>query len=196
MRHVQPPFQFDISDILDSAHRHAKKRITGIAINLPFISISVRPNDIEQRIAREIIIRLSDKRVLNAFECCDECIDRALKSLQNIRTILVDKQVELSGHVDGALYIILELMLAGIRQFFTFEDSLAANRQQSMVQRRNHGQYLAALEMLRAHLYRCLAQAALIADIKIPKISANMRYDTTWQVEAYQQPRAAKIRDI
>jgi hypothetical protein len=40
--------------------------------------------------------------------------------------------------------------------------------------------------MLRAHLYRCLAQVSKVAGISIPKISEHMRYDEAWQLEAYE----------
>jgi hypothetical protein len=41
--------------------------------------------------------------VLSACECCDDCIDRALASLQEIRRTLVDKQVELYDILDGPI---------------------------------------------------------------------------------------------
>jgi hypothetical protein len=46
--------------------------------------------------------------------------------------------------------------------------------------------YFAALEMIRAHLHRCLSQVAKIGNIEIPNISKNMRYDEIWQLEAYE----------
>ena len=115
MRDLRPPFRFNVSDLLDKTRRHVGKRVDGVTINFPFVSISVRPDDLEQKIVREVVIRLVDKRVLNAFECCDSCVEQALTSLQDIRSLLVDKQVELTGQVDGILYIILEFMLEGIR---------------------------------------------------------------------------------
>jgi hypothetical protein len=45
--------------------------------------------------------------------------------------------------------------------------------------------YFGALEMLRAHLYRCLSQVAALGSVQVPKIADNMRYDSTWQLEAY-----------
>jgi hypothetical protein len=194
MRDLKPPFRFNITDLLGRARRHVKKRITGASINLPFVSFTVRPDDLEQKVAHELVIRLADKRVLNAFECCDSCIEQALASLQEIRSLLVNKQVELSGQSDGGLYLILELMLEGIRQFFTFEESLRASIEQfpgelrTRLHREELQPYFAALEMLRAHLYRCLSQVAVIAGTKIPKISAHMRYDSEWQIEAYESP--------
>lgn len=194
MRDLKPPFRFNITELLGKARRHVKKRIAGATINLPFVSFSVRPDDLEQKVAHEIVIRLADKRVLNAFECCDSCIEKALASLQDIRSLLVNKQVELSGQSDGGLYLVLEMMLEGIRQFFTFEESLRTSVEQfpgelhTRLHRADLQPYFAALEMLRGHLYRCLAQVAVIAGTNIPQISAHMRYESEWQIEAYEIP--------
>jgi hypothetical protein len=172
--------------------------VGSVSINLPFLSFSLNPDDLEKRVAREIIIRLSDKRVLNAFECCDNCIDNALSSLQEIRRILVDKQVELSSSPDSPLYLLIELQVEAIRQFLTFEQRLNESstperlpRDTSTEFRRPHHvkeKYFAALEMLRAHLHRCLFQVSKIADTAIPKIADHMRYDEAWQIEAYEEP--------
>ena len=195
MRDLQPPFQFNVSELIGKARRHIKKRVDGIAINLPFVSFSVRPHDLELKIAREVVIRLADKRVLNAFECCDSCIEQAVASLRDIRSLLVDKQVELSGQVDGSLYLILELMLEGIRQFFTFEEGLRISNPQfpgelcTRMSRKDLEPYFAALEMLRGHLYRCLIQVAALANTEIPKISEHMRYKDEWQLDAYEKPK-------
>jgi len=160
-------------------------KVDGVSIELPFLSVTVSADDVERRVAREVVIRLADKRVLNAFECCDNCIEAAIASLQEIRSLLVDKQVELSSHHDGALYLILEVMLEGIRQFLTFEQRLGrspASRQS----------YFAALEMLRGHLFRSLSQVASIAQMEIPKIPDHMRYNGAWQVEAYVEPELSE----
>jgi hypothetical protein len=92
----------------------------------------------------------------------------------------------------------LELMLEGIRQFLTFEQRLRQSTEMSSLIWHSSGdfrrtpdqrdQYFAALVMLRAHLHRCLLQVAKIADIRIPKITDNMRYDEAWQLEAYGKP--------
>jgi len=194
MRELPPPFKFDVSSLIEKARCHVRKRINGITINLPFISFSVRPDDLEKKVAREIVIRLADKRVLNSFECCDNCIERALSSLQETRALLVEKQVDLSEYVDSGLYLIIELMLEGIRQFFTFEEFLrTANLEfpwefHTRFHRNDLKPYFAALEMLRGHLYRSLSQIAHIADIQIPKISKHMRYEDSWQLTAYDKP--------
>lgn len=195
MRDLTPPFKFDFSSLVQKARRHTKKRVDGVTINLPFVSFSVRPDDLEQKAAREIVIRLADKRVLNAFECCDSCVEQALASLQDIRSLLVDKQVELSGQTDGAVYLVVELMLEAIRQFFTFEEGLrAANPDfpgdfHTRMHRADLEPYFAALEMLRGHLFRCLTQVAVVAATTIPKIADHMRYDSAWQLDAYEEPK-------
>ncbi len=195
MRDLRPPLRFDVSDLVQKARRHAKKRIDGVTINLPFVSFSVRPDDLEQKAAREIVIRLADKRVLNAFECCDSCVEKALASLQEIRSLLVDKQVELSGQTDGAVYLLVELVLEAIRQFFTFEEGLHRENLNfpgefhARMHRADLEPYFAALEMLRGHIFRCLSQLAVIADTTVPKIADNMRYEKAWQMDAYQKPK-------
>lgn len=180
MRQSRPPFRFDLSALLGRLRR-LPVAVDGVSLSVPFLSVSISPNDIERRVAREVVIRLADRRVLNSFECCDDCIDRALTSLQEIRRLLVDKQVELSQRADSPLYLLLELMAEAIRQFFTFEQQLdrRAGSQQA---------YFAALEMLRSHIHRVLLQVAKIADSDIPKIAQHMRYDEAWQLEAYEQP--------
>lgn len=194
MRDLPPPFKFDIATLVGKARRQFKKRVDGVTINLPFVSFSVKPDDLEQKVAREIVIRLADKRVLNAFECCDSCVEKALSSLQDIRSVLVDKQVELSAHDDRGLYLVVEFMLEGIRQFFTFEENIRTVNPEfpgelhTRLQRHDLHPYFAALEMLRGHLYRCLVQVAVFANTTIPKIAANMRYEDSWQLAAYKKP--------
>jgi len=198
MRKFKPPFKFDFKAQLKDARRKLNTRVGSVSINLPFLSFSLNPDDLEKRVAREIVIRLSDRRVLNAFECCDNCIDRALSSLQEIRRILVDKQVELSSVPESPLYLLVELQVEAIRQYLTFEQRIneAASTEGmpgdiSVNIRRPHQvkeKYFAALEMLRAHLHRCLFQVSKIADTAIPKIADHMRYDEAWQIEAYEEP--------
>lgn len=193
MQDLEPPFQFDLSVLLQKARRTFQKRVEGVSISLPFVSFSVRPEDREKRVAREVVIRLADRRVLNAFECCDGCIDQALASLREIRSLLVDQQVELADLTDGALYLLLDLMREGIRQFLTFEQQIGARDRASQPSERHRERdaqqlYFAGLEALRAHLHRCLIQVAAIANVEIPRIAEHMRYEPAWAVEAYVQP--------
>lgn len=178
-RQFKPPFKFDMEGIVGRL-RKLPVSVEGVSIVLPFIEVAVKIDDIERKVAREVVIRLADRRVLNAWECCDNCIDLALKSLQEIRQIMVDKQVELSGKSDGALYLLLDSIREGIRQFLTFEQRLdRTNREPREL-------YFDGLEMLRGHIYRSLLQIARIANMDIPQIAPNMRYDADWWLDAYR----------
>ncbi len=178
------PFRFDLTSLLDRARR-LPVQLDGVSVNLPFITISVKPDDVERRVAREVVIRLAGRRVSTARECCDHCIDRAFESLQEIRSLLVDKEVELSDHADGPLYLVLDVMLQGVRQFFTFVETL--DRQSYEGKRA----YFAALEMLRGHLYASRAQVALMASMPVPMPAVEMRYDAVWQPDAYVRWQAS-----
>jgi hypothetical protein len=194
MRDLKPPFKFDLRNLLIRAREKLNDRVSGVSIKLPFLTFSVQPEATETRVAKEIVIRLADRRVLSSFECCDNCINEALTSLREIRSFLVDKQVELSNLTNGPLYLLIEFMLEAIRQFFTFEERLR-NLKDSVFELPGHfhphdskKQYFAALEMLRAHLHRCLLQVSTIAETDIPRIADHMRYDQLWQLEAYEKP--------
>ena len=127
------PFKFDMRGVMErldrlgrEVHQRGRKRLTGatVTLNLPFVNIKVEPKDREKKVARELLIRLLDRRVLSGRECCDGCIDKALASLQEIRQLLIEKQVELSDLHDGPLYLLMDAMALGIRQFLTFEQTL------------------------------------------------------------------------
>ena len=200
MQDLKPPFKFDFRKQINDARRKLSAQVGSVSINLPFLSISLNPDNFEQRVAQEIVIRMADRRVLNANECCDNCIDQALRSLQEIRRLLVDKEVELSSTPNSPLYFLIELQIEAIRQFLTFEQRL--NNEKGLRSSAVKGpddsrrlppigeQHFAALEMLRAHLHRCLIQVAKIANTEIPKISGHMRYDEVWQLEAYEEPES------
>ncbi|KQC06303.1 MAG: hypothetical protein APR62_08090 [Smithella sp. SDB] len=194
MRDIIPPFKFDLRDIISKARKEINDRISGVTITLPFLEFSVHPEATEKKVAKEIVIRLADRRVLNAFECCDDCIEHALTSLQEIRSLLVNKQVEMANLTNTTLFLLIELMLEAIRQFFTFEEQLRKHKHIAL-ELPGHLRspdtkelYFASLEMLRGHLHRCLLQVAAIAGIAIPKIVNHMRYDNKWQLEAYESP--------
>ena len=197
MRNLPPPFRLDFRSLLKEWRRKLNSHVDGVSISLPFISFRVVPTDLEQRVARELIIRMANRRVLSASECCDNCIDQALESLQGIRSTLEEKQVDLAQVIDSPLYLLLEFQLEAIRQFLTFEQRLNAKSGATKIflaspdMRRlpdTRETYFAALEMLRGHLHRCLFQVAKIADVTPPKLMQNINYDEAWQLEAYEKP--------
>jgi hypothetical protein len=196
MRSGNIPFKFDISDLVARARRQVSKRVGNVTLSLPFISIAVNPKDRERQVARETVIRLKDRRVLSARECCDDCIDRALTSLHEIRKFLVDKQVELADYQDGPLYLLADAMLSGIRQFLTFEERLG--RQSDVSSRPSSREfhraieareaYFDALELLRDHLSHCLGQIAALANMGVPQGSLIADYKGPWRTDAYLPP--------
>lgn len=183
MRDKKTNLKFDFQSILSKPVQQVKDSVENITLNLPFISIAIKPENKEKKVAREIVIRLADKRVLNSFECCDSCIQKSLASLQEIRSLLVDKQVELMGNTNSGLYILIELILESIRQFFTYIE----NNSSRGINHLDKQIYLNSLELLRSHIYRCLIQIAKIANIEIPKISRGMRYSDKWELEYYKK---------
>jgi hypothetical protein len=196
MRTVSPPFKFDLRDVIGRARRLATASVGDITLTLPFVSVVVNPKDKEKQVARELVIRLKDRRVLTAWECCDGCIDQALASLQEIRRLLIDKQVELAEMRDGPLYVLIDATALGIRQFLTFEQRLTAAakpdtpsefwRPEDVRQA-----YFDGLEILRGHLSRCLGQVATLAGMEAPNDGIVVHYQGAWQLDAYQDPRLA-----
>jgi hypothetical protein len=188
------PFRFDLSDVLSRVRRGIGNRVGDVTLNLPFVSVSVSPEDRERRIAREIVIRLEDRRVLSAWECCDNFIDQAWESLQEIRRVPVDKQVELSDLQDRPFYLLIDAMIIGIRQFLTYEQLLEHTDDVSphSAPRDFWGPpdvrraYFEALDILRGHLSRCLGQVAAIAGMEAPSDGIIANYQGPWQIEACQ----------
>lgn len=197
MRSGDIPFKFDLTNLLARARRQVADRVGDVTLNLPFISIAVSPKDRERRVAREVVLRLRDRRVLSAWECCDDCIDKALTSLREIRQIIVDEEVKLADLQDGPLFLLLDAMAIGIRQFMTFEELL--RRSENAPRHPRFGEfhrpidvrqsYFDGLEILRGHLSRCLGQIASIAGMPEPTDGIIENYMGPWQLEAYQTPQ-------
>ncbi len=169
-------FRFNLRKLIEKA-KSLPIKAEGITISLPFVSIRAKPDRVERDVAREVVIRLADKRVLNAWECCDGCVKNAMDSIQEIRSFLVEMEVKLKDNTSSALYLLIEFMLEGVRQFLTFTESLG--------ERHDRTDYFGALKVLRPHLFRCLSQIAVVADMEIPQIPAHMRYDLAWEEQFY-----------
>jgi hypothetical protein len=189
--------KFNFNELLKKAATKAKKHVDGVTINIPFLAFTVKTTDPERKVARELLIRLPDKRVLSSKECCDNCIDRSLDSLQEIRSILIDAQVNLSDFHDGGLYLLIELMAEGLRQFITFEEKLrvaasvkdAAEITDHWRPRDTREEYFEALKQLRFHIHSCLKQVAAIADMKTLKIENYLKSNAEWELSMYTKPR-------
>lgn len=192
MRTGAIPFQFDISSIVRQLMRRPAAPLAAVTFQFPFVTVLAEPRSLERRIAAEILIRTKDRRVLSSWECCDNCIDNALRSLQEIRSGLVEKQVELITETDGILNHIIELMLVAIRQFLTFEQTLSGADLAKRKERKEFHRppedrqtYFDALELLRGHLSRCLGQIAIVAGMNVPSDGLIAGYQGPWQLEAY-----------
>lgn len=168
---------------------------------LPFVTVLAVPNALERRIASELLIRLNDRRVLSSWECCDNCIHLAVRSLQEIRSILLERKVELVDEQDGILSQLIELMLTAIRQFLTFEQGLAS----AGIAKRDTAEefyrpaddrqtYFDVLEQLRGHLSRCMGQIAMVAELNVPSDGLIAGYQGPWQMEAYKPVADAPLR--
>ncbi|NLH51096.1 MAG: hypothetical protein GX444_21175 [Myxococcales bacterium] len=169
-------FKFNLRRLIEKAKKFPFKA-EGVTVSLPLVSIKVIPDRVERDVAREVVIRLADKRVLNAWECCDGCIKNAMDSIQEIRNFLVDMEVKLKDKTDTALYLLIEFMLEGVRQFLSYTET-----QGPQLQRQG---YFDALNILRPHLYRCLSQVALVANMEMPTIPTHMRFDLKWDERHY-----------
>lgn len=194
MRSGAIPFQFDVSQLVARAKRLAGNHPGEVTLNLPFVSVAVSPKDREKAAAREIVIRLQDRRVLSRHECCDNCIDDSLKSLQKIRAILVEQQVALSDMQDGPLFLMIDMIRQGIRQFVTYEERLRGIpddptpgvpsdfRRDPQVRQ----DYFDALELLRAHISHSLHEIRAIAGMD--EQVQTLEYAGPWLLETYVQP--------
>lgn len=188
MRSGAIPFQFEIEDVLRGFFRSSTGHKSSVLLTLPFINVRVLPKTIETRVAGQLVIRASDRRVLSAQECCDGCINDALRSLQEIRAGLVNMQIEVLDVRDGPLYKLMELMLVGIRQFLTFEQRLTQpNRSDDPnFQADTRQAYFDGLELLRGHLSRCLGQTAVLAGLSVPADGLISGYQGCWPIDAYK----------
>jgi len=116
--------------------------------------------------------------------------------LKAIRQFIVDKEVELADLKDGPLFLLLDTMAAGIRQFMTFEELLRReddappklrfeNYHRSADVRQG---YFDGLEILRRHPSCSLTQIAVIAGMPVPSDGIIANYQGPWQLDAYKEP--------
>jgi hypothetical protein len=154
--------------------RRVRPELTGISVNLPGVSLNLSFSDNDARVAREIVIRLRDRRVLSSWQCCPTCTAQAMLSLQEIRRLLVDKQVELAD--DSNLFPLVEMMLVGIRDFLTLAEQMELYH--------DHRPVSEAMEVLRRHLHRCLLQVARAGGAE-PHVFHNVPFDPSWDSTDY-----------
>lgn len=150
--------------------------VDGVTITLPFISFNISSKDTEKKIAKELVIRLRDKRVLNSKECCKNCIDYSLKSLIEIRNLLVNKQVDIKK-IDSPLFLLCDFALYGIKEFLSYIENynLTEHREQ----------YFEALHIIRGHLIRTFDQICIIAEVP-SNFGFRSDFDPEWNEDLYK----------
>ncbi|MCL5770667.1 MAG: hypothetical protein M1479_00115 [Actinobacteria bacterium] len=191
MKEIKTDLKFNFQSLLSNKIQQSKDSIDSININLPYISFSIKPKNKEKIVAKEIIIRLSDKRILNNKECCNDCIRNAVISLNEIRQFLVNKQIDLMDYTNSSLYLLIEMILESIRQFFTYIEKYEIDSKFNNSFEKKEI-YFGALELLRSHIYRCLIQISKIASVNIPKISYRIEYNEKWELNYYTEIKQSK----
>lgn len=171
-------FKFNISEFYMRAQKLPKPKVSDVNINLPFLRFKVRVSNNDKKIAKEVLIRLRDKRVLVAWECCDDCIKNALASIQEIRSLLVQKQVEIADE-KSPLFQIFDLMLIGIRQFLTYSEELAKRNKHVKKE-----ELFGTLDILRGHLLRCIQEITKIGKVS-PQLTNRLEFNKIWSTEIY-----------
>jgi hypothetical protein len=187
-------FLIDIRQLIKKGRRNLNKRVGSVQISTPTgITFILDPHDPEVTMAKKILIYMRDRRVLKSQECCDDCIDRSLESLQKIRGYLVERQQELANLTDGSLFLMTEFMLDAVRQFITYAERIEAAYQPSGSSipdlRRSpeaRERYFTALKRLREHCWQTLAQISHIAKTEIPEVPKNLKLDN-WTTQNYVQ---------
>jgi hypothetical protein len=93
---MKDKLKFDVSSYYKKAKAYKNSmKIEGVSINLPFITINVASDQNDKKIAREIIIRIRDKRVLNSKECCEGCIENSLNQFSKSDSSLLTNKLKL-----------------------------------------------------------------------------------------------------
>lgn len=92
----------------------------GVSINLPFISFTVRVDETERDVARELLICLDDRRLLKRSHSCEKPTPLAIESVGKIRDLVVQMKAKLRNHTSGALYQMLEMMHLATVEFVNF----------------------------------------------------------------------------
>lgn len=168
-----------MTQVLAKVKRQAKKHGGDLTVDLPFLSFEVAPEDIEPRVGRELPIRHADKRALSCKECCDNSIAHSLASFQEIRSVLLEKQVERSSLSDGSIFLLAEYFAEGIRQFLTATEghanSISFTSGEAYLGPQVRERCFRGLEWLRCHIHRCLFRLSKFASAENPRVAACLR---------------------
>jgi len=136
--------------------------IDNIGLSFPFgINIAFKPTSEDSDIARKTVIKLTNRRVLNSKECCGNCINESVKSIKEIKSDLVEIQLELANRSKTPLFYYVDYINIAINSFLDFME-----RNSESVEL-NKDLYFNALEKIRNHIGKCLKEIANIGSIEI-----------------------------
>jgi hypothetical protein len=138
--------------------------ITSLTLSFPFrAGITVSINSKEKDIAKEAIIMLVNRRILNASECCPSCSQQSIDSLKEIKSDLIQIEKKLINSVNGSLFYFIDSIISGVNQFLkyiednNFMETFPLNREI----------YFEGFNIIRNHIVQCLYQISKIADYEI-----------------------------
>ena len=163
-------------------------KLDDISLSFPFIinaSFRFEKNIID--IARETIMALIDRRILNAKECCASCIYKALNSLKEIKSDLINTKKQLKNDINSPLFYFIDYMIISINSFFDFMER--NNLIDDKLDDKDHDiktVYFDALEIIRNHIAQCMNEIAKIAKMQINNEHyAFMNGEIGWQENYY-----------
>ncbi len=157
------------------------KIVDSVSLSFPFgVSLNYKPKTSDIEIARDIVIKLIDRRVLNSKECCGNCINDSINSIKEIKSDLIGIKSKLLNNLDEPLYYLIDYIIAGINVFFDFMERYSNDIEA------NKEIYFSALETIRNHTTDCLHEISKIGNIKIDKkLYAYRTNRNEWDLKYY-----------
>ena len=154
--------------------------LDSISLSFPFgVNIQIKPVESEIKIAREVIIKLIDRRILNAAECCAECIQRAIDSLKEIKADLIDIKCKLTDNINRPIYYFIDYIVLSINSFLDFIERYKIDMEM------NRPTYFDALEKLRRHIAKCMVEISKIGECKIDTTHYAFKNNAEWIYDNY-----------
>jgi hypothetical protein len=140
--------------------------LKSITLSFPFSAgVSVEVLASEKDAAKETVVALINRRILNTSECCASCSQQSINSLKEIKSDLVQLERKLTDSINGSLFYFIDSIVHGINQFlkyiedYQFLDTFDQNRDT----------YFQSFNIIRNHIVQCLYQISKIAELELSK---------------------------
>lgn len=155
--------------------------VDAVSISIPFgIKFNVTPTKNEVKTAKETILTLIDRRILNSKECCANCIKKSVESLKEIKSDLIQIKIGLVDCMNSSLYYFIDYIIISINSFTDFIERNHINEEEHKII------YFDGLEKIRKHIALCMIEISKIGKISIDrKIFAFQQQDNLWIKENY-----------